>query len=381
MSIRVLCVTNGGDRPTIATFIGMRQAGLDVTVVCPADHPNNRVLADAGIRTIDIPIKRNFDTAGIRLLREELVRGQYHIMHTFNSRALTNSLSAAKGLPVKIVAYRGIVGNVSFLDPMSWLRYLNPRIDRIVCVCDAIRQYFLSMKPAFLRMPPDRPVTIYKGHRLEWYSDKPIDLSSVGVPKDAFTICCTANYRPRKGIEYLVEAMSLIREDINAHLLLIGNMESKRLDRLIDRSDVRERIHRVGFRADAPAITAACNIACLPSIKREGLARSLIEAMAYGIPPVVSDCGGNPELVVDGESGIVVPVRDSSALARAFEKLLDDPSIRHRFGEAARQRIATQFRSDDTISRTIDLYRQLVPNQKPSRGTADSSTPASLPQR
>jgi glycosyltransferase involved in cell wall biosynthesis len=264
---------------------------------------------------------------------------------------------------------------------MSWLRYLNPRIDRIVCVCDAIRQYFLSMKPAFLRMPPDRPVTIYKGHRLEWYSDKPIDLSSVGVPKDAFTICCTANYRPRKGIEYLVEAMSLIREDINAHLLLIGNMESKRLDRLVDRSDVRDRIHRVGFRADAPAITAACNIACLPSIKREGLARSLIEAMAYGIPPVVSDCGGNPELVVDGESGIVVPVRDSSALARAFEKLLDDPSIRHRFGEAARQRIATQFRSDDTISRTIDLYRQLVPNQKPSRGTADSSTPASLPQR
>ena len=95
MTIRSLCVTESADRPTI-----------------------------------DIRLPRKFDKAGIAALRNELIRGRYHIMHTFNNNAVSNGLRACKGLPVKVVCYRGIVGAVGFLDPMSWLRYLNPRIDR-----------------------------------------------------------------------------------------------------------------------------------------------------------------------------------------------------------------------------------------------------------
>src|SRR5690606_42011062 len=69
--------------------------------------------------------------------------------------------------------------------------------------------------------------------------------------------------------------------------------------------------------SDLPAIAAAADLFVLPSIKREGLARSLIEAMILGTPPIVTDCGGSPELVVHEESGLVVPVRDSAALAAA----------------------------------------------------------------
>ena len=93
--------------------------------------------------------------AGIAALRAELIRGRYHIMHTFNNKAVSNGLRACKALPVKVVCYRGIVGNLIVLDPMSWMRYLNPRIDRIICVCEAIRQWFLHMQPAFLRMLAD----------------------------------------------------------------------------------------------------------------------------------------------------------------------------------------------------------------------------------
>ena len=362
MPIRSLCITQGGDRPTIESFIGMHQAGIKVTVVCPGDHPNNAFLDAAGVPTIDIPLNRNFDRDGTAQLRDELVRGRYHIIHTFNSRAVTNGLSACKGLPVKIVCYRGIVGNVSFLDPMSWMRYLNPRIDRIICVCEAIRVYFLAMRPAFLRMPPDRPVTIHKGHKLEWYSDDPADLAGFGIPDDAFVIACTASYRPRKGVEYLVEAMGLLPDDIPAHLLLIGHMDADRLTRKIERSPARTRIHRAGFRTDAPAVTAACDVFCLPSTKREGLARAIIEAMAYSVPPVVTNSGGSPELVVDGESGIVVPIRDPAALAPAFETLYRNPDLRKRMGNAARERIATDFRNEDTVTKTIRLYEELVPD-------------------
>ena len=338
----------------------MHNAGIGVTVVCPQQHPNFEILRRAGVAVVDIPLIKNFDRAGTRALREELISGRYQLLHTFNSRALTNGLAASRGLSVGVIAYRGIVGNVSFLDPMSWKRYLNPRIDRIVCVCDAIRQYFLSMRPKFLRMPETRPVTIYKGHRLEWYTDPPVDLGAAGIPRDAFTIACTAAYRPRKGIEYLIGALECLPPGVPAHLVLIGHMDARSLTRRIEKSPARERIHRVGFQSNAPAWTAACDVFCLPSTKREGLARAIIEAMCYRVPPVVTDSGGSPELVVDGECGFVVPVRNSRALAVAFERLYRSPELRQSFGEAARARIGTHFRNEDTIAQTIALYEQLA---------------------
>ena len=362
MAIRSLCVTESADRPTVATFIGMHNAGIEITVVCPSDHPNNETLHAAGVPTVDIHLPRNFDKAGIAALRNELIRGRYHIMHTFNNKAVSNGLRACKGLAVKVVCYRGIVAAVGFLDPMSWMRYLNPRIYRIVCVAEAIRRYFLEMRPAFLRMPASRPVTIHKGHKLEWYDATPADLTTLGIPEDAFVVGCTANYRPRKGLDFLIEAIEALPRDIPVHLLLVGRMDAAKLTARIEKSPVGKRIHRAGFRTDAPALSAACDVFCMPSTKREGLARAIIEAMAYQVPPVVTDSGGSPELVVDGISGLVVPPRDAQSIAAAIEKLYRDPALRQRMGDAARARIATDFRNEDTVLKTIALYKELVPD-------------------
>jgi glycosyltransferase involved in cell wall biosynthesis len=360
MAIRSLCITEDADRPTVQTFISMRNAGIDVTVVCPADHPNYKILADANVPLVDIPLLKDFDKEGTAKLRAELINGKYHILHTFNNKAVTNGLRAVRGLPIKVVCYRGIVGAVGFMDPMSWMRYLNPRIDRIICVADAIRRHFLEMQPAFLRMPATRPVTIHKGHRLEWYNEQPVDLVQFGVPAEAFVIGCTANYRPRKGVDFLIDAVELLPADIPVHLLLVGRMDTPKLTRRIKKSPIRDRIHRTGFRTDAPAVSAACDLVCMPSTKREGLPRSVIEAMAYRVPPVVTDSGGSPELIVDGVSGFKVPPKNAAALAAKFELLYRDPDLRKRMGHAARDRIGSDFRNEDTVKKTIALYEELV---------------------
>jgi glycosyltransferase involved in cell wall biosynthesis len=251
---------------------------------------------------------------------------------------------------------------VGFLDPMSWMRYLNPRIDRIICVADAIRRHFLEMQPAFLRMPAERPVTIHKGHKLEWYTATPADLTEQGIPDGAFVVGCTANYRPRKGIDYLIDAIEALPDDLPVHLLLVGHMDARKLNRRIERSPAKDRIHRVGYVTNAPELSAACDVFCMPSTKREGLARAIIEAMVYRVPPIVTDTGGSPELVVDGVSGIVVPPKDARAIANAIETLYRDDGLRKRMGSAARERIATAFRNDDTVLKTIALYKELVPN-------------------
>ncbi len=366
--IKALCITEDPDRPTTATFVGLKNAGVDVTVICPAGERRNW-LEQNGVRVLDVPLRKQFDRDAIRRLRAELRQGRYDILHLFSNKALQNGLAASRGLPVKIVAYRGIVGNVSFLSPVSWLRFLNPRIDRIVCVADAVRDFFLQMRPKFLRLPPDRLVTIYKGHSLEWYTEAPADLATVGVPHGAFVVVCVANYRPRKGIEVLVDAFGQL--PAAAHLLLIGGgMDAARLARRIAASPAANRIHVLGYRNDAPALTAACDVFVLPSIKREGLARSLIESMAYGVAPVVTNCGGSPELVVRGVSGLVVPVADADALATAIGTLYDDPKLRAGLGAAARERIRRDFRIEDTIAKTHALYQSLVAERSgvPARG-------------
>ncbi len=359
-AIKVLCITEDPDRPTIAAFLGMYHAGVDLNVICPPRYERRNTLREAGIRLIDIEFRGRHDREAIRLLRRELQNGGYDILHLFGNRGLQNGLAAARGLPIHIVAYRGIVGNVSFFSPISWMRFLNPRIDRIICVADAVRDYFLRMQPEFLRIPPERLVRIYKGHSLDWYRDPPTDLRQLGIPEEAFIIGCVANYRPRKGIEVLVEAMGQLPEQLQAHLLLVGRMNSRRLEAQITASPVRTRIHRVGQRSDAPALTAACNVFVSPSIKREGLSRSLIEAMAYGVPPITTDCGGSPELVIADESGLIVPVSDAGAIAKAIYWLYQNPELRQRMGTAARERIATHFKIEDTIQQTIAVYRELI---------------------
>jgi glycosyltransferase involved in cell wall biosynthesis len=358
--IKALCITEDPDRPTTATFVGLHRAGVDVTVVCPPGSDSRGVLLEAGVKLLDLKLGGLRDRVGTRRLREELQHEQYDILHVFSNRPLESGIAAVRGLRVKLIAYRGIVGNVSFLSPISWLRFLNPRIDRIVCVCNAVRDYFLAMRPAFLRMPAERPVTIYKGHSLDWYTAAPADLRGLGIPAGSFAAVCVANYRPRKGIEVLVDALERLPREWPVHLLLVGHMDAPRLRAKIAASPVRERIHVLGHRRDAPALVAACDVFVLPSLKREGLARSLIEAMAYAVAPVVTDCGGSPELVIDGECGIVVPVRDAAALAGAIRHLYENPELRTRMGTAARERIGKHFRIERTIEQTLALYRALT---------------------
>ena len=144
-SLRALCVTLWGDRAEAATFIGLAHAGCRMTVFCMPDSPYAQPLEDAGLRVVRLVIRKRVDREAIARIREELATGDYDILHLMHNRAVSNGLIAVKGFDrVKVIAYRGIVGNVSMLNPISWFRYLSPRIDRVICVAEAVRQYFVA---------------------------------------------------------------------------------------------------------------------------------------------------------------------------------------------------------------------------------------------
>jgi glycosyltransferase involved in cell wall biosynthesis len=240
------------------------------------------------------------------------------------------------------------------------MTYLNPRVDRIVCVAEAIREYLLNIGFLWLKIPPHKLVTIHKGHDLAWYRAAPHNLAEFGISENDFVAGCITNYRPRKGIEKIIEAAALLPRDLNIHFLLIGNMQHPRLSRLLERSPARDRVHLAGYRADAPQLQAACDACILPSLKREGLPKSVIEGMAYGLPAVVTDSGGSPELVEHGVSGLIVPPGSARAIAEAVTALRSDPERCRRMGIAARKRIEEHFSISVTIDKTYRLYRELA---------------------
>jgi glycosyltransferase involved in cell wall biosynthesis len=358
---RVLCVTAWGDRPEVATFIGLKERGCEVRVCAMPSSPNLDTFERAGLPVLKLPLRHRVDLPTIRALRAELLRGRYDVLHMFHNRAISNGLIASRGVrELKIVVYRGIVGNTSYLDPTAWLRHLHPRVDRVVCVAEAVRESLLDVGFLGLKLPPHKLVTIHKGHDLSWYSAQPVDLAQFGIPRDAFVIGCIANWRPRKGLEILLDAFAALPERLPVFLLLAGRMESPGLIRAVERNPRRDRIRYLGFRNDAPSLIAACQVAVLPTTRREGLPKTVIEAMAYGVAPVVTDCGGSPELVVDRQCGLVVPPGNASALSAALYELYCDTALRERLGRAARERIANEFNITRTIDRTLALYRELL---------------------
>lgn len=358
--MRTLCITNYSDRPEAETFIGLRRLGVDLHVLCPDSAPHFQRLLDAGVPVYHLKAKKRVDSEAIRTIRKFLIEKKIDILHLFNNRAVSNGILAARRLPVKIIAYRGIEGNVSYFNPASWMTYLHPRVDRIVCVAEAIRQYFLNMRLLWHRFPKDKPVTIYKGHSLEWYRSEPVDLCQFGIPKDDFVVGCTANYRPRKGLQVLIEAMRLLPAELPIRLMLIGDIKAPKLLEQIERHPKADRIHLIGYRTDAPAVQASCDTVVLPALRREGLPKVIIEAMVYSVPPIVTDSGGSPELIEDGRSGVVVQPGDPQAIARSIQWLFQNPEDRKAMGHRAREKIASDFPIEATIEQTLQLYESCL---------------------
>jgi glycosyltransferase involved in cell wall biosynthesis len=357
--MRVLYLTKNSDRPESATIIGLREHGIEPVVMADARSSHVQRIRDAGITVHDTRWEEMLDGDALRLIRT-LVAGGVELLHAFTNRTVLHMVLATRGTAVPLVAYRGVIGNVSWWSPLSHVRFLNPRVRRIICVAEEIRLYLLGLHGLGKRLDPDRVITINKGHDLAWYTDQPADLAQFGIPPDAMTVTCSSRLRERKGLWELVRALGLTDPEKDIHLLFLGHEGNESLLAEVANLPDPGRVHFAGFRRDAPAVMAASDVCALPVLDGEGLSRAVIEAMAYGVPGIVTPVGGNTDLIVDGECGLVVPVGDESALARAMEAMHDDPERRRSMGQAARQRIATRFRIDDTIAATAGLYRDVL---------------------
>ena len=341
----------------MAIWQGLVGTGVQVDMVCHPEAPEQDALAGAGVGLTPLVCRHRLDTRAVHRLRAILHERRPDIVYSPRNKTLSVSLLASRGMELRHVAYRGTIGHLSRWDPASWLTYFHPRVDRIVCVSEAVRQYLLSKS-----IPDTRLVTIYKGHDVAWYdvSDGP-SRADLGLSEDAFVVGFTGSMRRVKGVDVLLKAAALLGDSPKVRFLLVGEVRDRRVKRLAAVDPARGTVHFTGFRPDAALITGVCDLFVMPSIEREGLPRSVIEAMAQRVPTIVTNVGGMPELVVHGETGLVVPPGDPQAIARAIRSLAGDRARCRLYGENARKRIQSRFNVETTLERTLALYRELVP--------------------
>ncbi len=329
--------------------------GVEVTVITNPDSVCMPFFAAQGIPVVPDPMNKKFAPGTVRCIRAELRRGNYDVMYLINNTAICNGAFAAIGLPVKAVAYRGQTDNTPRWSPTSYLSVLHPRIDMVVCVAKAVEKYVRAQQ-----WSDDKAVTVYKGHSLDWYQNEPADLSFLHLPPDAITLSLVADLRPRKGLDVLMAATHFFTVP-NIHILLVGGRpDDPRVMEHIAKAASPAQVHPLGYRTDAPEISAASDFIVLPPTRREGLARAVLEGMAYGRAAVVTDTGGNAELVADGETGLVVPVRDPQALGNAISVLAGDKALRERMGAAARQRLTEHFSLQQGVQDLHRVFSQLL---------------------
>ena len=337
---------------------GLRDRGHEVVVATRPSPIWAQKCRDAGMPYHAVPMSSEVDLRSVRRLVGILRRHRIQVVHAQKGKARTLAMMA--GLFVKIpvlVLNRG----VSFpLDPFHRLGYTTRGVTAIVAVCDSIKRGLVTQ-----RVPAAKIEVIYSGTDTERFHPG-VDGSAIrrelGLDREHFLIT-QIGIRSWKGNDDVLDAMAkLVPRLPRARLLFVGANPAKAaiLRAKAEARGIVDAVSVLLFREDMPEILAASDVTVDASYAGLGLTGSLRESLAVGTPVVGTDLEGNPELIAHGETGLLVPPRDPSALADAIATLAADPEAARAMGRAGRARVERMFSTRVKVERMEALYRRLL---------------------
>jgi len=346
----------------MAATKGLALRGHDVWVGSRPGGDLELACADAGLPFLELPLRGPWDPISASKLRKHLRRQETDIIHVHKGRAHGVGLVAAIGMGKRpqLVVNRGVTFP---LDIFNRLKYRHPRVTSVVCAADAVRDVVRSSGG----LSPDRVHTIYSGTDPDIFDSARADMANVrcelGIDPGHLVVSQVST-RDWKGWTDLLAAFALVAGRFPAALLLLVGCEpdeEKAKVKVASReAGLTGRVQTLPFRTDMPEVLAACDIVVDASWAGTGITGTIREAMAMRRSVIATDCGGNRELVVDGEVGLVVPPRDPGSLAVALTRLLGDPELRNRLGTAARTRVVEHFSTEKRIDKLEALYRRVL---------------------
>ena len=346
-------------------FIDRERFEYEVAYMLPWKNALVPELEAAGIPVHPLSVSRAYDPRVLGRVARLLRRRDIRVLHSHLPSAGLIGRLASIFSPVKARVYseHNVLG--SYHPLMALMDRLTYRMDdATIAVSDTVAQ-------SASRWPVLRPgnlVTIKNGVSVGELGDlreaRVSARRNLGLDEKDFVVGNIAHLKPEKAHSVLIDSIKIASESIpDLKCVVIGQEKFPgTLDRLKAQArdlGIESNVLFTGFRTDARALTPAFDLFVLSS-DFEGLPISMLEAMAMGVPPVVTDVGGVHEVVEDGKDGYVVARRDPGALAGRMVELANDPSLRTAMSEAAAKKITAQFGMERVVRATEALYLDLL---------------------
>ncbi|MFN8619366.1 MAG: glycosyltransferase [Chloroflexota bacterium] len=254
---------------------------------------------------------------------------------------------------------------------MNW--FAHRQFDAVTAICDAVAENAVRAQGA----DPTRIRVIRNGVEMipPLSSDERARRrDELGAGEDDFLIGCVGNYREMKGHVLLVEAFAKVLErEPTARLVLVGEGPTRgEIERAVRGLGLEDRVRLHGAVMDVSPYYGAFDLVVQAS-RSEGLPNVLVEAAAAGRPMVATAAGGTREIVIDGETGILVPIEDRAALTQGMLRAAQDPDLRLRLGQGARSHAESAYGMDRFVREWGDFYEEMAARKGIARGTAATS--------
>lgn len=319
------------------------------------DGPLVSSMASMGVPTHRIEMKNILDLAAAKQLAALVKQEGYDVIHAQYPREnYIAILSRIYGCRAKIV----FTSHLILEQPLPWKllnRLFTPKNHAVLTVCTQGRQVLEKNGVA-----KDKIRIVFNG--VDAAAALPRDrsvLSEFGIGENELVISILTRFSEEKGVPFLLRSVARLREmtSVPFRLLLVGTGPDFDRDKaLLQELGISGSVVLTGFRTDTARLLAASDL-YLNSSSSEAMSFAILEALGAGLPLVVTDVGGNPELVNTGRvCGLLAPYGDENAYAAAMARLLEDPRLRAEFSAASREKAEREFNIHHLLDELFEIY-------------------------
>jgi len=345
-------VWRGGQEQLFSLMLGIRDRQHQVWLAAPSDSSLNGKAQQSGIETFSFNQRNELSPWAFSQLWNILRQQDFDIIHLNTPRPIILGGLASKlcGIPLRVCSRRV---NFPLRSPLSRLKY-NWMQESVVTVSVSIRRTLIDGG-----VRPDLIKVIYEGVDLDWVDSQ--QAPAADIVNSGLVVGTVAHLSPEKGHCTLLEAAAQVVSRVpDVRFVVVGSgVLMSSLKKRIQELGIQKRFTFTGFRSDSEVLMKSFDIFCLPSLS-EGLSSAILVAMASSLPVIATQVGGIPELVIDGETGILVPPNDADQLAVGLCKVLESPELRRKMGCSGRQRIEEKFTLERKLNETENLYLSLL---------------------
>ena len=322
--------------------------GAHVDLFCPSGRPFVDYADRRGIGSVNWKTHGKFDPITVLRLARLIKKNRIDVIHTHLSTASLLGAFAAKLAGVPSVAH------VHGMNSATCFKHSG----LVIAVSEAVKKHLCAQG-----LDGSKIRVLHNGIDLTRFQpiSKTEARSCLSYDSDAQIFGVFGRLSPEKGQKFAIEAMSIVIKDYpNARLILAGDGKDRAdLESFAQTLGIAENVHFEGFIADPSRMMSACDAVIVPSIK-EGFGLAAVEAMALGRPVVATDAGGLPEIIVNGETGFIVPTRDPQAIADLIKHLLEDKALAESMGKRGRERAEDCFDLDKQMKLLLSILRKVA---------------------